>query len=118
MRQHSPVTRSPSNLNGSDFIVPVYTRPRASVNKSLKPGASSRANRIRVAPSFTWQMFLPEITTPPSAWSAIPPTPRRLGTTVSIVPSGRRRNTPPLVTSLKYRFPAPSARGPSISPYP
>src|SRR5262245_39770205 len=63
-------------------------------------------------------MFLPEITRPPSACSAIPPTPRRLGTMVSTAPSGRRQYTPPFVTSLKYRFPAPSTRGPSISPYP
>src|SRR5262249_58922779 len=63
-------------------------------------------------------MFFPEITSPPSACRAIPPTPRRLGTTVSMEPSGRRRYTPPLVTSLKYRFPAPSTRGPSINPYP
>src|SRR2546421_295761 len=48
----------------------------------------------------------------------MPPTPRRLGTTMVISPSGSRRYTPPPSTSLKYRFPSPSTVGPSISPYP
>src|SRR5205823_12188107 len=46
------------------------------------------------------------------------PTPRRFGTTTSMVLSGASRRTPPLCTSLKYRLPSGAARGPSTSPYP
>src|SRR5262249_48684565 len=85
---------------------------------SFHPSTPSTANRRRFSPSRTWTMSPPQTTTPPSAWSTIPPTPRRFGTTVVISPSGVRRYTPPPSTSLKYRFPSPSTVGPSTSPYP
>src|SRR5437773_2587128 len=85
---------------------------------SFHPGSPSMEYSVRFSPSRTCTMSRPDTTTPPSAWSTMPPTPRRFGTTVVMSPSGWRRYTPPPSTSLKYRFPAPSTVGPSTSPYP
>jgi hypothetical protein len=91
MRQSSPGVRGPVSRKGSERIEPAKTRPSASVKMSLKPGMSSRSKSVRDSPSRTWQMSRPETTMPPSACNAIPPTPRRRGTIVSIEPSGERR---------------------------
>src|SRR5690242_16067493 len=63
-------------------------------------------------------MSRPEHTMPPFACNAIPPTPRRFGTTVSMVPSTRRRYTPPPSTSENSSEPSVSIVGPSTSPKP
>ena len=48
----------------------------------------------------------------------IPPTPRRFGTAVLMVPSAAIRKTPPPSTSLNNNAPSVSTVGPSASPYP
>ena len=67
---------------------------RARVHAALRSrcrGRSSRGSRRRGTTSWsrrraTCTMSRPEQTTPPSACTAMPPTPRRFGTTVSILP--------------------------------
>ena len=81
--------------------IPRRLGPAASVVRSLKPSAPSTVSRTRDCPSRTWQTSRPETTSAPSACSTRPPTPRRFGITVSTVPSGDQRNTPPAMMSLK-----------------
>src|SRR3954447_5822900 len=62
----------------------------------------------------------PPVTAPlPSACSAMPPTPLRFGTIVSMSRScSDHRSTPPPSTSVKNTPPRSSTRGPSTSWYP
>ena len=81
-------------------------RPAASVVRSLKPvapGMASSDSSVLLVPSFsdTQAMSRPPTTRPPETCSAMPPMPRRLGTTGWILPARSRQKTPPLMTSLK-----------------
>src|SRR5689334_13146463 len=86
-----------SPANGRNRRPPARIEPSLVAQMSLNPVTpSGAANNKRLVPSLaTCVMSRPETTTPPSACSARPPTPRRFGTIVS-TPLLLQRYTPPL----------------------
>ena len=96
-------------------IAPTYTRPNASVCRSLKERTPSTSSNTRNSPSFQCATFGPDMTSPPSAWTAKPPTIGRSETTVSMAALGSRRWTVAPNASVNQSAPSASVRGPSTS---
>jgi hypothetical protein len=114
---NSPGTGS-SPANGRNRNWPTTIRPSGSTVRSLSPAMPSPgAYTVRVVPSAaTWITSRPDITSPPSAWRAIPPTPRRFATTVVTSPvAGDHSWTPPPSTSANTTPPPAVATGASAS---